>query len=162
TELRAALADRGGWQPDERLRAVRLLAKLPADGLDDPIVRSIYLNCLVLGGNDPYVLKDQAKGMADREFPYFLERMAARALPGPKRASPQTARISLLALLDDVISKLQVRASMHSARAEAALTTDRLAFDSSAAGRRMQRYQSRLHGSLLRTINLLMAARRRP
>jgi hypothetical protein len=162
TELRAALADRGGWQQDERLRAVRLLAKLPADGLDDPTVRSIYLCCFVLGGTDPYVLEDQAKEMADREFHYFLERMKGRALPGERPASPEAARISLLALVDDVIGKLQSRAAMHAARAEDALTSDRLAFDGSPAGRRMQRCQSRLVGSLLRTINLLMAARRRP
>jgi len=51
--LRAALDDPAGWSPPQRLCAVRLLAKLPVDAPDDPIVRSIYLCCFTLGGEDP-------------------------------------------------------------------------------------------------------------
>jgi hypothetical protein len=162
TELRAALQSDTGWRPDERLRAVRLLAKLPADGLDDSTVRSIYLCCFVLGGDDPFVLEDQAREMANREFEDFLQRMKGRALPGQRPASREEARAWLLAFVDDVIAKLRSRAAMHAAREEAALASDRLSFDTSPAGRRLQRLQSRLHGRLLRTINLLMLARRRP
>jgi hypothetical protein len=48
-ELRAALEAEAGWGRDERICAVRLLAKLPADAIDDPTVRTIYLCCFTLG-----------------------------------------------------------------------------------------------------------------
>ncbi len=160
--LRAALESNSGWRPDERLSAVRLLAKLPADALDDPIVRSIYLCCFTLDDNNPRVLDDQAKEMANIEFQYFLERMAGRRVDRHTPPSREVALGHLLAIVDDVVRELQVRAAMHAAREEAVRTPDRLAFDSSPTGRRMQRLQSRLLGTLLRTINLLTAARRRP
>jgi hypothetical protein len=49
TALRAALEQHDGWRPEERLCAVRLLAKVPAEALDDPTVRSIYLCCFRTG-----------------------------------------------------------------------------------------------------------------
>jgi hypothetical protein len=162
TALRTALETNGRWQPDERLCATRLLAKLPADALDDPMVQTIYQCCFVLDGNEPRVLDDQAKEMADREFQYFLERMAGRTWPSQKPAGHEEARDRLLALMYEIVARLQVRAAMHATRAELAVVTDRLAFDGSPAERRIERLRSRLSGSLMRTINLLMAARRRP
>ncbi len=161
-ELRAALEQNNGWQPEERLRAVRLLAKLPADAVDDPQVRTIYFSCVILGGKDAQVFADQLREMADCEFDYFLERMASRGLTGQAPPSREAAQEWLLAMVDGVMMGLRARAAMHAEREEAALALDRLAFDGSPAGRRLLRLQSRLLGSLLRTINLLTEVRRRP
>ncbi len=161
-ELRAALEHYAGWQPEERLRAVRLLAKLPADAVNDPTVRSIYFSCVILGGKDALVFADQVREMADVEFTYFVERMAGRGLTGQAPPSREAARDCLLAMVDGVMVGLQARAAMHAEREEAELSSDRLAFDPSPAGRRLLRLQSRLFGSLIRTINRLTEARRRP
>ncbi len=161
-ELRAALANDQGWQPEERLRAVRLLAKLPADAVDDPTVRKIYFSCVILGGKDAQVLADQVREMADCEFEYFVERMAGRGLTGQAPPDSEAAREWLLWMVDGVMIDLHARAAMHAEREEAAFATDRLAFDPSPAGRRLLRLQSRRFGSLLRTINRLTEARRRP
>jgi hypothetical protein len=115
-----------------------------------------------LGGHDTQVYADQLKEMADREFQYFVHRMASRGTSDQAPRSREEARQRLLTLVDDVIMALRVRAIMHAEREEASLASDRLAFDPSPGGRRMQRLQSRLQGSLLRTINLLNQARRRP
>ncbi len=160
-ELRTALGQDNGWHPEERLRAVRLLAKQPADAVDDPTVRSIYFSCVILGGKDAQVYADQVREMADVEFRYFLERMAGRGLTGQAPPSQEEARERLLALVDDVLIGLQARAAVLADRGEAALSSDWLAFDGSPAGRRLVRLQSRLFGSLMRTLNRLTEARRR-
>ncbi len=161
-ELRTALEQNNGWQPEERLRAVRLLAKLPADTVDDSMVRTIYFSCVVLGEKDAQVFADHVREMADCEFEYFVERMAGRGLTGQAPPNREAAQGWLLALMDGVMATLRPRAAMHAERERAAMASDRLAFDPSPAGRRRLRLQSRLLGSLLRTINLLTEVRRRP
>jgi hypothetical protein len=113
--LRAALIDNDSWQPAERLRAVRLLAKQPSEALDDPTVRSIYLCCFELGDNDPHVWDDQAKEMADREFAYFLERMKGRGFPDRRPRNREAALACLLTLVYGSIAQLLARAALHAA-----------------------------------------------
>jgi hypothetical protein len=60
----------------------------------------------------------------------------------------------------NTVTRLQARAAMHVARAEA--VDGPAGVRRQPAGRRMRRCQSRLFGSLLRTINLLTEAQRRP
>ncbi len=161
-DLLTALEQNNGWQPEERLRAVRLLAKLPADAVDDPTVRTIYFSCVILGEKDAQVFADQVREMADCEFEYFVERMAGRGLTGQAPPNREAAREWLLWMVDGVVIELRARAAMHAERERVAMASDRLAFDPSPGGRRLLRLQSRLLGSLLRTINHLTVVRRRP
>ena len=142
---------------------MRLLAKLPADAVDDPTVRSIYFSCVILGGKDAQVFADQVREMADcRVQSTSSSGWPAAGLTGQAPPSQEAARECLLAMVDDVLIGLQARAAMLADREEAALSSDWLAFDGSPAGRRLLRLQSRLFGSLMRTINRLTEARRRP
>jgi hypothetical protein len=165
-ELRAALEGDGDacWRPEERLRAVRLLAKAPVDAVDDPMVLSIYLGCLVLDPDGPQVFADQAEEMTTREFEYFLQRLAGRGVSDRLPPDRESAREGLLAMVDGVIEGLESLAAAHADRAEAlaASAPDRLAFDDSPDGERIQRLHVRLLNSLLRTIDTLRKVRREP
>jgi hypothetical protein len=90
------------------------------------------------------------------------ERMKVRGPKVPLPPPREAARKQLLVMVDDVMRELRARAAVLAAREEAALTADRLAFNPSPAGRRLCRMQSRLVGSLLRTIGLLTELRRLP
>jgi hypothetical protein len=163
-ELHAALDGDAGWSPDERLRAVRLLGKEPADAVDDPMVQSIYLCAFVLGGKDPQVFDDQLVEMIRREFEYFLERWQGRRLSRRLPPDKELARARLMALVEGIIAHLEERAAGHAARAEseAASAAQRLAFDDSPQGKRLLRLHSRILGAFFRTVDLLMKVRRRP
>jgi hypothetical protein len=162
TDLRAALEEGRTWTPEQRIAAVRLLAKLPAEALDDPRVETIYLGCCALGEADPLVFADQAREMADVELQSFLERMRGRGVRARWPRGREEARGRLLALVEGVIDELRSRSAVLAGRQEAAVATDRLWFDASPAGRRLRQWQSWLHGSLLRTLRLWSEAQRRP
>jgi hypothetical protein len=157
SELRTALEAHSSWQQAERLAAVHLLGKEPADAVDVPMVQSIYLCCFALDSNDPHVFDDQAEEMTRREFEYFLQRLAGRRVSELIPPTRDLARAALLALLDGVIVRLEARAAGHAARAEAAAASapSRLAFDPSPQGERLRRLQGRLLRSLIRTFDLL-------
>jgi hypothetical protein len=163
-ELRAALEANSSWQPLERITAVRLLAKQPADAPDDWTVQSIYLYCFVLDGNDPRVFDDQAEEMTRREFNHFIERMAGRGLKDLVPPSRELALVRLLAVVDGIIMGLEARAEGHTARARAAAATaaSRLGFDDSPQGERLRRLQGRLLRSFIRTMGELTTLQRRP
>jgi hypothetical protein len=162
-ELRAAL-EADAWQPPARLAAVRLLGQEPADAVDDPLVRSIYLCSFVLDSKGPGVFTDQVHEMTTREFAHFLERLAGRGVKEWVPSSREAARDGLLALINAVMVGLQTTAAAHAERSEAraASAADRLAFDDTSAGERLRRLQGRLNRSLIRTINALMKVRRAP
>jgi hypothetical protein len=161
-ELRAALEEGAGGRPAQRLAAVRLLGREPADAVDDPMVQAIYLCSFVLGSNDPRVLADQAQEMTNREFDHFLQRLAGRGVQAWLPSSWEAASEGLLALVDVIIANLGALSAAHTARSEASTRPDRLGFDTTPEGERLVRLQVRLHNSLLRTIDLLWKIRRDP
>jgi hypothetical protein len=162
--LRESLERNLCWRPEERLVAVRLLARAPVDAVDDPMVLTIYLGCFVLDPDGPQVFADQTAELSAAQFDDFLQRMAGRRVSErvpPDRAS---ARAGLLAMVNGVIDGLELLESVHAERAKtrAASAPGRLAFDDSPAGERLRRLQTRLMNSLLRTIDLLSKVRRAP
>jgi len=128
------------------------------------MVLSIYLGCLVLDPDGPQVFADQADEMTDRQFEYFLQRLAGRRVSDRVPPDRESAREGLLAMVDVVIEGLESLAAAHADRAEAlaASAPDRLAFDVSPDGERIYRLHVRLLNSLLRTIDALRKVRREP
>ncbi len=64
--------------------------------------RSIFI-CVILGGKDAQVFANQVREMADREFEYFVERMAGRGLTGRTPPNREATRKWPLAMMDGVM-----------------------------------------------------------
>jgi hypothetical protein len=163
-ELRRSLEANAGWQPAERLCAVRLLSLEPVDAIDDPRVQTIYLCSFVLDGNDPRVFADQADEMTRREFAYFFERMRGRGLDDLVPPSRHDAWVRLASVVDDIILRLEVRSASQTAQAHtrAATAAICLGIDTTREGERLRRLQSRLMNAWVRTMNRLTTIRSRP
>src|SRR5262249_27585543 len=136
-ELRAAMVEGPCWRPAQRLGAVRLLGKEPVDAVDDPMVQSIYLCSFVLDPDGPAVFADQVSETRTLEFDHFLARLAGRGARDQVPPSREAAKEGLLALVDGIMAVLEVRSAGHAERSAA----DRVAFDTGAAGERLQRLQ---------------------
>jgi hypothetical protein len=163
-ELRDALEAGPCWTAAQRLAAVRLLGLEPVDALEDPRVQAIYLACFVLDPEGPRVFTDQAVETTRREFNAFLQLLGAQGARQRKPRNREAARSGLRALVDGVVEVLEARLAGLEARAadRAATAADRLAFDTTAEGDRRHRLQIRLLHALLRTLDELTRARRRP
>jgi hypothetical protein len=161
-ELREALDNDVGWSPDQRLRAVRLLTREPADAVDDLPVQLIYLCSFVLGGKDPQVFGDQKVEMIRREFEYFLERWDGRRISARLPSGQEEARAGLRTLVDGVMEALEARAAGHAERAASEAAAGLAAFDGGAQEERLRRLHMRLFNALMRAVNRWMDVRRRP
>jgi hypothetical protein len=151
-----------GWSPDQRLCAVRLLGKEPADAVDDPMVQTIYLCAFVLGSKDAQVFGDQSVEMIRREFEYFLERWKGRRIPAAMPPGREAARDGLRALVDCQIAALEARSAGHAEWAAAEAAAGFSACGGSAQEDRLRRLQGRIFNAFLRAVNLLMEVRSRP
>ena len=161
-ELAKLLDDGLKWQPPDRLRAIRLLGRQPTDALDDERVLSIYLACNAMDPGGPSSFGDVVHEMDDAELKAFAERIAGRRAQERQPAGPAAGQAALRAIIEQAVTRLQALVAGHRERQALSLPAwlDGQAFDNSAEGERMRRYQQTHSRALNSTIQTLFKVRK--
>src|SRR5262249_2215770 len=135
-ELRVILERGLKWQAPDRFKAIRMLGAQPMDAADDQRVLSIYLACDAM---DPkaMIFQDLACELGYDEAERYTERVQGRGYPGLKLADPVAGREVLLAIVGQVVARLEVLLGVHREREAAGELGwgDAHAFDDSAEGK---------------------------
>jgi hypothetical protein len=162
TDLRNLLEDGLKWQAPDRLKAIRMLGRQPMDLLADERVLMIYLACDAMDPDGPTSLDDMRVETNDLEQARIKERVQGRGADRKKPADPEAGKAVLLALIERAASRLEVKLSAHRERKEfeKAMQRDLLAFDESAEGELIRRYQLGKDRQVHRAINALIKVRR--
>ena len=147
-ELRTLLDQVQAWKWPERLKALRLLGKpTPIGSVDktDPIVAAVL--------PAKYIREVMVKG-CEEDDEDEIDEILAEDRPKFEAGLP--------AIISRTVARLEDLARGHRERAEAdaAEATARLAFDGSAEGERLRRYQMSFNRALLRTIESIAKVRR--
>jgi hypothetical protein len=162
-ELRTLLDQGQAWKWPERLKALRLLGKpTPIGSVDktDPIAAAVlpakYIREVMVLGRD-----DDEDEIDEDEIDENRAEGQLQLKEG-LRDSEARAAMALPAIISRTVARLEVLAQGHRERAEAdaAEATARLAFDGSAEGERLRRYQMSSNRALLRTIESIAKVRR--
>ena len=161
-ELRAVRDCGVEWNVLHRLRMLRLLGKKPMRSREDPIVETVlpspYLyEASFLDRNidiprpDPTTPETRPVDEDQRREEEEMERQ--------EQAREDAAQAALPGLIERAVARLENLARGHRERA-AADSLARLAFDTSADGEKLRRYQVSCHRMLLRTVEAFYKARR--
>jgi hypothetical protein len=158
-----ALLERGvPWLAPDKLKAVRLLGCHPIDALDRIEVALVYLASHMLLNHEGDPFQEIMNELTVEEASVYARYLHQRryGLLAPKDAT--TARQWLMDLVDRVTEQLQVKAAVFRELAEldAADAADRLAWDDTAEGERLRRYELTCSRTLLRMFELLLKVRR--
>jgi len=162
-ELRDRLEAGECWHAPERLKAVRMLGKLPYDAADDRELSQIYLCCHVIEPNDrddPFF--DISYDMQPVDYKRFRERLARRNVESMRPTDAAAARALLLALVDRKIDRLDGLATDRLVFDDAmnALKTDIMGFDDSIEGERLRRHMATCERAMHRTIATIIKMRK--
>ncbi len=158
-ELRDILEDGLLWQPPDRLKAVRMLGRQPLEATDDRRVMAIYLYCWAMDPADQYGFTDVYNELTPKDRTVYLDRLNAREPMRDLPASPEAARAELLALIAQEEERLEAALAGHLEREEAEAQAA-LAFDDSAWGERLRKYEVSNDKTLLRIIETLRRRQR--
>ncbi len=161
-DLRGVLEQGLNWQAPDRLRAIRLLGRQPMDVLSDERVLTIYLACDAMDPTAATSLDDMMTETEDDELERIKERVRGRGADRKKPASPDAGKAALLALIEHVTTRLEVKLSRHRERQEfeKSMQMDLLAFDDSPEGELARRYQLAKDREMHRAINALLKVRK--
>jgi hypothetical protein len=149
------------WLSPDKLKAIRLLGMQPIDAVDDLDVARIFLACYVIRGStgDPFL--EILHELYTREEMIFRSQLAARKLTMflPKDAAE--ARGVLAEIVAGAKARLTARLEVLRERDNKikALAADRLAFDDTAPGELLRRYEMTSGRALNRTLELLLKLR---
>jgi hypothetical protein len=162
TDLRNLLEAGLKWQAPDRLKAIRMLGRQPMDLLADERVLMIYLACDAMDPTGPTSLDDMRTETNDLELERIKERVKGRGADWKKPADAEAGKAALLALIDRAVSRLEVKLSVHRERQafEKAMQMDLLAFDDSADGELLRRYQLAKDREFHRALNALFKLRK--
>ncbi len=153
-ELRELLECGLIWQPHDRLKAVRMLGRQPLDAPDDRRVMLIYLCGWAMDPRDQHGFSDMANELGPGERKVFVERLNEREAMMAMPPDENAARATLLALIAEEEERLDGILTSHLEREEAEAEAE-LAFDTSAEGERLRRYEAEYERALLRIIETL-------
>ena len=156
-ELREVFDDWGKWQPPDRFKAIRLLGRQPLDIWEDKRVMSIYLGCAAMDPDAPHQFKDLGNELRWGEGKRLLERLNERRAGIPPRDA-ETGKEMLLSVIAAEEERLEELLAHHLERQEA--LADIPAFDDSAEGERLRRYQATCDRALLRMLETLRKRRK--
>ena len=148
TILRSRVEDNLPWQPPDRLKAIRMLGKQPIDVAIDRRINQIYLTTYAMHPRGQKNAYDDLKcDLATIDFEPFLDRIRKRWPLILDSQDTDTARQTLLDLIERVVERLEGIRDAHLAHAgEVAEKTARsLAIDTTPEGERLQRYEMQCH-----------------
>jgi hypothetical protein len=151
--LRTRLVDALEWQPQDRLKAIRMLGWHPLDVLEDQRILIIYTGCFALhpaGKSDP--LEDLKCEMSTPEAEPFLKRARTRWPLILDASETAKAKQAMFDLVDRQVERLEAKAEAHrgamdgdqespgvSCAGDASLEVDRLRRYELASDRRAKR-----------------------
>ncbi len=153
-ELRELLEDGLVWQPHDRLKAIRLLGRQPLEAVDDQRVMAIYLACWAMEPGSAHGFTDLIPELTAKERPVYLDRLNAREPMAHMPAGPAAARAELLALIAEEEGRLEAALAGHLEREEAEAAAEQ-AFDATAYGERLRRYEQSNDRLLVRILETL-------
>ena len=149
------------WLSPDKLKAIRLLGMQPIDAVDDLDVARIFLACFVIRGStgDPFL--EILHELYTREEVIFRSQLAARKLTMFLPEDAAEAREMLQEIVARAKAGLTTRVEALRERDNKinALAADRLAFDDSAPGELLRRYETTSGRALNRTLELLLKLR---
>jgi hypothetical protein len=162
-ELADRLDDGECWHPPEKLKAVRLLGKLPHDVADDGDLMEIYLCCHALDPDphgDPF--GDVRADMEPKDYARLKKRLAKRNLDAKRPPDARWARSQLRDLVYRKLDELSVLATNHLGLddAKAALKADIMGFDDSIEGERLRRHMGASQRAMHRAIDKIIKLRK--
>jgi hypothetical protein len=153
-ELRELLEDGLSWQAHDRLKAIRLLGRQPLEATDDQRVMAIYLCCWAMEPGSAHGFTDMIPELTPKERPVYLDRLNAREPMAHLPEGPDAARADLLGLIAEEEDRLEAALAGHLEREEAQAAAEQ-AFDESAYGERLRRYEQSNDRTLLRIVETL-------
>ncbi len=156
-ELRSLLEQEQPWQSPDKLRAIRLLGRLPLDALDDSQVANVFVACHTIDSSGGELFHEIWNELRPEELTIARPRLAGRALEWLRPRDQAEARAALLQIVERAVGRLETKADAHRQRAEldAASAPDRLAFDDSREGELLRNYALSCGRALMRTIETL-------
>jgi hypothetical protein len=152
-ELRAILEDGLTWQPQDRLKAVRMLGRQPLEAADDRRVMGIYLDCWAMDPEERHGFGELFAELTATERTAVVERLNSRDPLEGRSQAPEAGLAGLLALIAEEEGRLEAALADHLERAEAAAARE--AFDEGPDGERLRRYEQSADRTLLRIIETL-------
>src|SRR5579883_2863088 len=161
-ELRRRLEAGLKWQAPDRLRAIRLLGAQPMDVMDDERVFMIYLACDAMDPGGQPCLADLRAELAIDEAEHVRERWFGRQPERFRPKDPAAGKAVLLALIEQAVTRLEVLLGVHREREAVSRPgrLDGLAFEDSAEGERLRRYQLGIDRALHRALNQIFKVRK--
>ena len=160
-ELGAILEEGRAWRAADRFKAIRLLRIHPINILDVPELTALLQACQVLDPRAGDLVNDMLEGLvpADsaRSFEQLFEGRSDPSAPPDEAA----ARQQLLNVVRREIAKLEALIERHQKQdeLEASLLQHRVAFDDSADGEMLRRYETTCSEQLFRILNDLSKRR---
>jgi hypothetical protein len=163
-ELKERLLPGMTWQPQDKLKAIRLLGKEPLDAPDEPVVCLILLAAHVLHPQHSgafFELESEFSEFDLERAPYF-SRSKDRPYKAVRPGSEAEARQVLTNLVDEATARLERIAAGHEARAAICTGTaaHRLAFDPSDEAERLRRHERACVRDMFRSLKQLLDLRR--
>jgi hypothetical protein len=162
-ELGARLEAGECWHPPEKLKAVRLLGRLPHEVADESEVSQLYLCCHVLEPNDrddPFA--EVRSDMESNDYARLKRRLAKRNVESKRPPNAEVARAQLLELVRRNVDRLSALAARHRAFDEHmnARRADVMGFDDSMEGERLRRHMAASQRTICRAIGTIIKMRK--
>ena len=162
-ELRAVIEAGMGWQPVEKLRAIRLMGRQPLHALCVREVAVVFLASHVIGQRRGDAFEDLRGELDEDRFERYRAQLSKRRLEEITPADADAARAVLLQIVDKATARLRVLESKHQETALylEGLQTDILSFDESKSGEQVRRLQDNCHRLMLRSIAAIHTVRKK-
>jgi hypothetical protein len=152
------LRGRQGAPESDKLRAVRLLGKQPLDAIDEEDVAMVYLATFALKPNKGTWDWEISTELSESDLRRFRINAAKRELDSLKPRDAAEARQALLAIIERETEQLALLAEENRQREQiaAARAVGRLAFDDSAEGERLRRFELASGRAMWRSLDKVM------
>jgi hypothetical protein len=154
-----AILDKGqAWLSSDKLKAVRLLGKQPFDALDAQDAAMVFMASFVLDPDAATWDWEIGIELAQEDLMRFRSNAAIRELDSLKPADARRAREALLSIIERATEPLELKVEVHRERAriDADLAADRLAFDDTAGGERLRRYELASSRAMSRSLDKVL------
>jgi hypothetical protein len=157
-ELRARLEPGQSWQSPDKLKAIRLLGKQPLAAADSTDVATVFIASHRIDPTHDSAFWELGSEMTEFEAKAYNNRLVNRKLESCCPGDQAQARALLLQMIERATGRLETKAEAHQRRAEidAKSAPDRLAFDGSAEGERLRRYETSCNRTFFRTFDALV------
>jgi hypothetical protein len=161
-ELRGILERGGVWEPQHKLKCIRLLGRREHQAAFDPDVFDIAVASWLLHPKRAHPFCELTSDVRPGQYRYFLSRLRAMRASRTLPPDAQTARRMLVALIDRTVERLEamVAAAQDRAEQDAARRADCLSFDFSPEGERLRKAEDRYFNTFLSALDQLIAIRK--